>query len=507
MPAPPFRDLRSLCSSGAAQYGERVAGQHGARRITYAELFAGAERFGARLRSQGVHRGDFAVLMMENSLDYMVALFGVFAAGAVAVPIGADTPASELDTILGDCGPRVLITRERILARLEKKLEGPQVVIVASPMETDGVPIGGTGAEEPGLEASAPAMVLYTSGTTGRPKGVVLTHGNLAANTGSIVEYLGLTCEDSIVNVLPFSHSFGNSVLLTHLAVGGKLIIENRFAFPSQVVQEMQSQRPTGFSGVPTTFYILIHKTNFLQQDWSFLRYISQAGGGMRQETVAQLRRSLPKTSIYIMYGQTEGSARLSFVPPEMLERKLGSVGVAIPGCELRVVDAAGQPVQGDEVGEIVARGANIMQGYLHDPEGSAAALRGGWLHTGDMARVDRDGYLYITGRKSDFIKSAGYRIGPAEVEEVIAAGAPEVEDVAVFGVPDEVLGEAVAACICCPGEKFDASRIRNICLASLPLWKAPKYVIHTIEIPRTASGKKQYFILRERFQSLASGS
>jgi acyl-CoA synthetase (AMP-forming)/AMP-acid ligase II len=123
------------------------------------------------------------------------------------------------------------------------------------------------------------------------------------------------------------------------------------------------------------------------------------------------------------------------------------------------------------------------------------------------MARVDQDGYLYITGRKSDFIKSAGYRIGPAEVEEVIAAGAPEVEDVAVFGVPDEVLGEAVAACICCPLEKFDPSRIRNICLATLPLWKAPKYVIHTIEIPRTASGKKQYFVLRERYRSLSSGS
>jgi len=507
MPTPPFQDLRSLCSSGAAQFAGRVAGQHGARRITYAELSACAERFGARLRSQGVHRGDFAVLMMENSLDYMVALFGVFAVGAVAVPISADTPASELDSILSDCGPRVLITRERILARLEKKIEGPQVVVVASPIETGGAAPGGADLEEPALEPSAPAMVLYTSGTTGRPKGVVLTHGNLVANTCSIVEYLGLTPEDSIVNVLPFSHSFGNSVLLTHLAVGGKVIIENRFAFPSQVVQEMQSLRPTGFSGVPTTFYILIHKTNFLQQDWSFLRYISQAGGGMRQETVAQLRQSLPKTAIYIMYGQTEGAARLSYVPPEMLERKLGSIGIAIPGCELRVVDVAGQPVQGDEVGEIVARGANIMQGYLHDPESSAAALRGGWLHTGDMARVDQDGYLYITGRKSDFIKSAGYRIGPAEVEEVIAAGAPEVEDVAVFGVPDEVLGEAVAACICCPLEKFDPSRIRNICLATLPLWKAPKYVIHTTEIPRTASGKKQYFVLRERYRSLSSGS
>jgi long-chain acyl-CoA synthetase len=189
-----------------------------------------------------------------------------------------------------------------------------------------------------------------------------------------------------------------------------------------------------------------------------------------------------------------------------MLDRKMGSIGIAIPGCELRVVDAAGQPVSGDAVGEIIARGPNIMQGYLNDPEGTAAVLRDGWLHTGDMARMDDDGYLYIAGRRSDFIKSAGYRIAPGEVEEVIAASSPDVEDLAVFGVPDEVLGEAVAVCVCCPPGKFDATRIRNACLASLPMWKVPKYVVHTTQIPRTASGKKKYYVLREQYRGLAAG-
>jgi acyl-CoA synthetase (AMP-forming)/AMP-acid ligase II len=507
MSAPESHDLLSLCSSAAAKYGGRVAAQHGSRQISYAELFRCARAFGTELRSQGLGPGEFAALQMENSLEYVVALLGIFAAGATAVPVNPDTPACDLNAILSDCGARVLITRDQILARLEERIKAPKVVVLAASFEKNSAIFSGAPLEGPTPGPSAPAMVLYTSGTTGRPKGTVLTHRNLVANTCSIVEYLGLTCEDSIVNVLPFFHSFGNSVLLTHLAVGGKVIVENGFAFPGRVVQAMQSLRPTGFSGVPTTFYILIHKTNFLQQDWSFLRYISQAGGGMREETVAQLRRSLPKSAIYIMYGQTEASARLSYVPPDMLERKIGSIGIAIPGCELRVVNAAGQPVRGDEVGEIIARGPNIMQGYLNDPEGSAAVLRDGWLYTGDMARVDEDGFVYIVGRKGDFIKSAGYRIGPVEIEEVIAAGAPEIEDVAVFGVPDEVLGEAVAACVCCPREKFDPVRIRNMCMARMPLWKVPKYVIHTTQIPRTASGKKQYFVLREKYRGLASGS
>jgi acyl-CoA synthetase (AMP-forming)/AMP-acid ligase II len=442
-----------------------------------------------------------AQLAVENSLEYVAALFGIFEAGGIAVPINPDIAGPELGKILADCRPAILITRERTVARAGCPEIGSKVISAESAMEAH------TDCESTALDSdpSAPAMVLYTSGTTGRPKGVVLTHGNLLANTHSIVEYLKLTREDSIVNVLPFFHSFGNSVLLTHLAVGGKVIIENRFAFPGQVVQAMQTLRPTGFSGVPTTFYILIHKTNFLERDWSFLRYVSQAGGAMRQEAIGQLRRALRNTPVYVMYGQTEASARLSYVPPEMLEKKPGSIGVAIPGCELRVIDAAGNSVQGDEVGEIVARGPNIMRGYLNDPDGSAGALRDGWLHTGDMARVDEDGYLYVAGRKSDFIKSAGYRIGPAEIEEVIAQSSPEVEDVAVFGVPDEVLGEAVAACVCCPQEKFDAAAIRNLCMARLPLWKVPKHVIHAPQIPRTPSGKKQYFALRETYRSLGS--
>jgi long-chain acyl-CoA synthetase len=349
-------------------------------------------------------------------------------------------------------------------------------------------------------------MLLYTSGTTGQPKGVMLTHANLLANTASIVEYLGLTANDSTVAVLPFFHSFGNSVLLTHLAVGGSVYIENRFTYPSKVVETLQQVRPTGFSGVPATFYILLHRTPFLQRDWSFLRYISQAGGGMRVETIHRLRQAMPATRIYIMYGQTEASARLSYLAPELLEGHTGSIGKAIPGVEIRVVDANGKETATGEVGELTARGANVMAGYWNDPAATAEAIRDGWLYTGDMARRDADGFLYIVSRKSDFIKSASYRISPVEIEEVIAS-LGGIEDVAAIGVPDSLLGEAIAACVVCPDGRFDAEAIRSQCLAQLPMFKVPRYILHVPEIPRTPSGKKKYYVLREEYRELEGSS
>ena len=499
-----MRNILDLCRATAAGHGGDVALQHGAYQLSYAELLAAAEAFGGELRSRGLGRGDFAVALLENSIEYAIALLGIWATGAVAVPLNPETTGIALRGVLDDCGARMLVRRRRILDRLGDKGALPATIALAANFE-ENRDLYRAATETPSVNADPtdPALLLYTSGTTGHPKGVVLTHGNLLANTGSIVECLGLTSNDSIVTVLPFFHSFGNSVLLTHLAVGGKVIIENRFAFPNQVVQTMQAVRPTGFSGVPTTYYILIHKSTFMQQDWSFLRYVSQAGGGMRVETVRQLRQGMPNTDIYIMYGQTEASARLTYLPPDMLEKKLGSIGIAIPGVEIQVVDANGRSVRGDEVGEIVARGPNIMAGYLNDPDGTAEALRDGWLRTGDMARVDADGFLYIVSRKADFIKSASYRISPAEIEEVIAAADPNIEDVAVIGVPDELLGEAVTACVCCPAEKFDAASIRDACMAKLPLHKVPKYVVHETAVPRTASGKKKYVELREKYRNL----
>jgi long-chain acyl-CoA synthetase len=452
---------------------------------------------------KGVAPGQRVVLVVENSLEYAIAYFGVLTTGATLVPVNPDTTGSLVRSMADDCDAKLLISRTATLQRLGlERMEIATVQFHASYAENCEryFALDVQGPAFPVLAPPSLALILYTSGTTGQPKGVMLSHANLLANTRSIVAYLELSSADSIVNVLPFSHSFGNSVLLTHLAVGARVIVENSFMYPGKVVQNMQSERPTGFSGVPSTYYILLNKTAFASHDWSFLRYISQAGGGMRAETVVRLKSILPNTKMFIMYGQTEASARLTYVPPESLMRKLGSIGVAIPGVEVRVVNELSAEVKDGEIGEIVARGPNIMQGYLN--QDSEQPLANGWLHTGDMARRDRDGFIYVVSRKSDFLKVGSYRVSPGEIEDVIGE-LPGIEDIACVATEDDLLGESVVACVSCPPHCFDAELIRRHCVNRLPSYKVPKFVVHEAEIPKTVSGKKKYSVLRDKYRGL----
>jgi len=227
-------------------------------------------------------------------------------------------------------------------------------------------------AEEPDLSLlgeGQTAAIIYTSGTTGRPKGVTLSHGNLAANVRSILQYLNLGPTDRVLNVLPFYYSYGNSVLHTHLAVGGTLILENNLLYPHNVLTTLARERATGFSGVPSTFAILLSRASLENHDLSSLRYMTQAGGAMAPALIERLRRAVPHIRFFVMYGQTEATARLAWLPPEMLDAKPGSIGIAIPGVRLELRDEQGRPVPTGETGEIWASGDNIMQGYWRDPE------------------------------------------------------------------------------------------------------------------------------------------
>ena len=358
--------------------------------------------------------------------------------------------------------------------------------------------MGGTstaGATAPSGDALA--SIIYTSGTTGHPKGVMLTHRCLAANTASIVEYLGLRSDDRGIAVLPFQFSYGNSVLNMHLAAGAELLLEDSIAYPHLVLQRMADRGVTGFSGVPSTFAILLSRCELAAFDLKNLRYITQAGGPMPRASIQQLRSKLPGARIFVMYGQTEATARLSYLPPERLDDKLGSVGVAIPGVELAVFRADGKQANPKEVGEIVARGPNVMQGYLDDAVSTRDALVDGWLHTGDMGHFDDEGFLYIDGRAVEMIKVGAYRVSPQEIEEVIA-GIRGVAEVGVTAVPDELLGQAIKAVVVLRnGELLDIRSVKAHCRKHLAIYKVPKIVEFAGALPYTATGKVQRMRLR----------
>jgi len=488
--------------------------------VDYCELTARAARIAGTLRSGGLRRGARVALALDGCVEYLVGYYGVLMAGGTVVPLGPGMRSGGLAYVLDHSGSEGLIARGALLGQLAEGDPPPKslrlCLCVGEPGQASrgGVEsIGFAAAERDGPElfdAGARghelASISYTSGTTGVPKGVMLTHQNLVSNIRSILSYLALTSHDRVAMVLPYYYVYGNSVLHTHLAVGGSIVDAGTTAFPSRVLATIQSERCTGLSGVPSTFSSLLRVRDLPSYDLSSLRYATQAGGPMSPAMILRLRRALPTTDLFVMYGQTEAGARLSYVPPQNLDRKLGSIGVAIPGVRLSVVDSAGDVVQNGVVGEIVAEGPNVMAGYLGDPAGTARALRGGVLHTGDMGYMDADGYLYISGRNGEMICSGGHRVGPLEIENVITA-LPEVAACAVVGVADDSLGERVVAVVVLQeGESLDARSIQRTCLSALPRHKVPSEVHFTDELPHSDRGKLLRSVVRANLGSRPAG-
>ncbi len=483
------------------------------RRTSYGQLWRDISAVAAFLRNNGLQPGDRVALLLKNSPEYVAAYYGTLAAGGVVVALNTMAKQKDLSNWLLHSGASWLFAESR-----HPELEGT-LSSVGSSLQT--VLVGEEGEEERGasspwhwhalsehadgepdlssLREGQTAAIIYTSGTTGRPKGVTLSHGNLAANVRSILQYLNLGPTDRVLNVLPFYYSYGNSVLHTHLAVGGTLILENNLLYPHNVLTTLARERATGFSGVPSTFAILLSRTSLENHDLSSLRYMTQAGGAMAPALIERLRRAVPHIRFFVMYGQTEATARLAWLPPEMLDAKPGSIGIAIPGVRLELRDERGRPVPTGETGEIWASGDNIMQGYWRDPEQTRKVLQDGWLKTGDLAHCDEDGYFYIDGRSADMIKTGANRISPKEIEEVILE-IEGVEEVAVVGVPDELLGQVIKAVVVpSPGARIEIRQIRAHCWRHLAMYKVPKFIEFVGELPKTASGKVRRFLLAEQ--------
>ena len=499
-----YRPLVARLADSARQYPHATAVVHGIRRVSYEQLWSKVLAVAGFLQSRGLRPGDRVAVVLENSTQYIAAYYGTLAAGGVAVALNPSARARELNCWIEHCGATWLFADG----------QNPDLDELVTPdLEERTVAVGARSGRvmswsncetcAPGTvyaaDAGQPAAILYTSGTTGQPKGVTLSHGNLSANAASIIEYLGLTPDDRVLNVLPFFYSYGSSVLHTHLAVGGTLVLENSFAFPRRVIERMTAERVTGFPGVPSTFALLVQALAHGGADLRTLRYMTQAGGAMSPATTLRVRTLVPHVRLFVMYGLTEATARVTYLPPDRIDEKLGSVGIPVPGVAVEVRDEAGRTVEAGRSGDVWVRGPNVMLGYYADATATAAVKRSdGWLNTGDQGRLDQDGYLFLEGRRSDFIKSGAHRISPLDIEDVIAT-LPDVAQVAVIGTPDELLGEVVKAIIALrPGARLDAMSVRHHCSQHLPRYKVPRTVEFAAALPTTASGKIMRHRLRE---------
>ncbi len=502
-----YTPVHTLLERTADTRGDAMAIVRGDRRCTWADVEAEANRMAHLLRSLGVGPGDRVGLLVDNGVRYVTSYFGILKAGGCVVSLNAANRAESQRKLLADAGAKVLVTKaaqvRRDLPTIVADLPELQHLVLdrAAPHWALPAGLGVVTAErveamptdrlDLTVDVESPATILYTSGSTGVPRGVTLLHRNLAANTRQILDYLELTADDSVLVVLPFHYSFGKSLLLTHTAVGARLVVDNRFAYPATIVDAMVEHAVTGFSGVPSTYAILAARTDFLTRPLPALRYLTQAGGGMSPALTRQLQATRGQTSkLFVMYGQTEAGARLSWVPPERLDEKLGSIGVGIPGVDLTVQRPDGTACDVDEVGEVVARGDNIMRGYWNDPDETALVIRDGALYTGDLGRRDADGFIFLVDRVKNMIKAGANRVSAREIEDAIA-DLEGVMEACVVGVPDELLGEAIEAHVVpAPGADLDERKVLAHLRTRLALFKLPRVVHFRNDLPRNSSGK-----------------
>lgn len=510
--------LHELLRRAAERNSAQPAFIRNERTTTYAELEQSSAKLAAGLRTLGIERGDRVALVLDAEVEFLISYYAIARLGAVVVPLCSDTRSKSLVYALTHSEAKAVIVAGSNLRYLDA--HGPQL-----PALRWVIRLGAGAMESPGhlqvvdyasLTAASDELrdvggsdddllsITYTSGTTGRPKGVMLAHRNLVANVQSIVEYLELTPDDRVAMVLPFYYVYGNSVLHVHICAGATIVHAGTLAFPAQVLKSITQHGCTGFSGVPATFARLLTVSDLASYALDSLRYVTQAGAAMSPALMQRLRHALPKASLFVMYGQTEAAARLAYVPPQDLIRKAGSAGKAIPGVTLEIVDAQGRNLPAGEVGEIVARGDNIMLGYWKDPEATAQALRGERLHTGDIAHMDEEGFVFISGRSSEMIKSGGHRIAPKEIEEVILA-IPGVHDCAVVGIPDPTLGQMIAAFVVLdPHAQLDRNGVLRACAVDLPRFKLPEHVVFVPDLPRTDNGKVRRAELVDSFMQRA---
>lgn len=481
----------------------------GARRLSYEEVESQCNRLANGLLAAGLARWDRVAVYLDNSVEAAVAIFAILKAAGVFLVLNPTTKAEKLAYVLNDCRATVLVTSSEKLGCVRECLtQTPHLKVVIVAGATEEQLAGGKRllSLESILACASDrrpakrcididlAALIYTSGSTGKPKGVMVTHLNIVSAATSITSYLENTCDDVILNFLPLSFDYGLYQLLMAFKIGGTLVLERSFAYFYPVVETLVREQVTGLPLVPTIASILLQH-DLSKYAFPHLRYITNTAAALPIQHISELHRLFPHVKIYSMYGLTE-CKRVSYLPPDQIEVRPGSVGHGMPNEEVYIVDENGNCVGPGVVGELVVRGANVMKGYWDLPEETDRALRPGpWpgekvLYTGDLFTSDAEGYLYWVGRKDDIIKSRGEKVSPREVEEVLHSLAG-VAAAAVVGVPDEVLGSAIKAYVTlAPGARLSEQDVLCHCRKHLEDLMVPKFVEFCDRMPTTPTGK-----------------
>jgi len=510
--------VHNWLSRSARRFPDKVALICGQQRWTYKALEQRTNHLAAALLNIGVKRQDRVVVLLDNSSEAAISVYGVLKAGGVFVILERSVKGAKLGYILKNSGARVLITHTNKARVVSDALDdgqsdckviwiGPEKRIpeelVSSSLSWDEIFANFTSrmadcekdGELPRCIDLDLAMLIYTSGSTGEPKGVMSTHQNMISAARSIIQYIGNAEDDIILNVLPLSFDYGLYQVIMAFMFGGTVVLEKSFLYLYRVLGRIAQEKVTGFPIVPTIVAMLLKLQDLKKYDFSTLRYMTNTGAALPVEHIRRLRGLFPRVKIFSMFGLTE-CKRVCFLPPGELDERPLSVGRAMPNCEVFIVDEDGNQAAPGETGELIIRGSNVMLGYWKDPELTAKTYKKGRypgeriLNSGDYFRKDDEGFLYFLGRKDDMIKSKGERISAKEVENNIC-GMEGVVEVAVTGVPDEILGQAIKAFVVpAPGAGLTEKEVMKYCTANMEAFMVPKYIEFMDNLPRTANGK-----------------
>lgn len=487
------RGLSDLLVASARRHPNKLAVASPTESVTFEELALQADRIAGHLGTAGLGRGDRVAMSRGNDVQAIAAYWAVLRAGCVPVDLPPSAAPETLIEMLEEAAPRGLIAESGRIRQLADHSSDAVPDVLVDEATLDGVRFSGASLqEEVAVDASDVATVIYTSGSSGRAKGVMLSHDNWLSNLTAIIRSMELTVDDSILVVVPLHFVHGRMQLHLHAAIGGTLYLSAGWDNPEEVVSEVARHGVTGLSGVPFHFRQLLRTESIRRLSLPHLKYLVVTGGKLAEAELDRLAAALPDVGIHVAYGQTEASPRVTHLGPrEVFGPKRSSVGRPLAGITVDIVGANGRPLACGEVGEVAVRGPNVMVGYVTGDEGSSGAIdRAGRLRTGDVGYLDADGYLYLVGRTSGMIKSAGERIFSEEVERVVDLH-PSVSECAVLGVPDEALGERLLALVVLKTDRqLTMVELRKHCLRHLPFVRVPRGLVVVDELPKTRSGK-----------------